>query len=77
MKMKVATFRLISLLFSFSLIAPRAIADFSPGEVWRDVDGNPIEAHGGGILVFGNVYYWFGEDRTPDLYSAVACPQPI
>ncbi|MGH8023818.1 MAG: glycoside hydrolase family 43 protein [Limisphaerales bacterium] len=54
-------------------IAARAVPDFFPGKVWRDVDGNPIQAHGGGILVFGKVYYWFGEDRTPDLYSAVAC----
>lgn len=48
-------------------------ADFYPGAVWRDVDGNPIQAHGGGILVLGNVYYWYGEGRTPDLYSAVSC----
>jgi beta-xylosidase len=60
-------------MFLCLLIAPRAMADFSPGAVWRDVDGNSIQAHGGGILVFGNVYYWYGEDRTPDIYSAVAC----
>jgi Glycosyl hydrolases family 43 len=48
-------------------------ADFYPGAVWRDVDSNPIQAHGGGILVLGNTWYWYGEDRTPDLYSAVSC----
>ncbi|MGH7980708.1 MAG: glycoside hydrolase family 43 protein, partial [Limisphaerales bacterium] len=41
--------------------------------MWRDVEGQPIQAHGGGVLVLRNVYYWYGEDRTPDLYSAVAC----
>lgn len=63
----------VPVMFLCLLIAPRAMADFSPGAVWRDVDGNSIQAHGGGILVFGNVYYWYGEDRTPDIYSAVAC----
>ena len=23
---------------------------FIPGEVWKDTDGNPINAHGGGLL---------------------------
>ena len=24
-----------------------------PGEVWKDTDGNPINAHGGGLLTTG------------------------
>ena len=24
--------------------------EFIPGEVWKDTDGNPINAHGGGLL---------------------------
>jgi hypothetical protein len=47
--------------------------EFRPGEVWLDVNGNPIQAHGGGILVHSNVYYWYGEDRTPGGPGAVAC----
>ena len=35
-----------------------------PGAVWLDDRGKPIEAHGGGILQLGKVFYWFGEDRT-------------
>ena len=27
------------------------------GEVWRDTDGNQIEAHGGAILKIGDVYH--------------------
>ncbi len=46
---------------------------FHPGEVWLDNDGQPIQAHGGGILLHGNIYYWYGEDRTPGIRSAVAC----
>jgi hypothetical protein len=50
-----------------------ATAEFHPGAVWRDVNGQPIQAHGGGILVHKNVYYWYGEDRTPGIRGAVAC----
>jgi len=35
-----------------------------PSEVWPDDRGQHIQAHGGGILKLGDVYYWFGEDRT-------------
>jgi len=34
---------------------------FKPGEVWVDTDGNPINAHGAGILFHEGKYYWFGE----------------
>lgn len=34
-----------------------------PGEPWLDTDGNVIQAHGGGILHEGGVYYWFGENK--------------
>ena len=36
-----------------------------PGEVWKDTDGNPIQAHG--FSVFYNekdgLYYWYGENK--------------
>ncbi len=32
-----------------------------PGAVWRDTAGNPVNAHGGGILFYNNTYYWYGE----------------
>src|SRR5882724_11537736 len=31
---------------------------FLPGEIWRDTNGDTINAHGGGILYANNVYYW-------------------
>ncbi len=37
---------------------------FRPGEVWRDTDGQPINAHGGGLLFHGGTYYWYGEIKT-------------
>ncbi|WP_294471891.1 family 16 glycosylhydrolase [uncultured Bacteroides sp.] len=33
------------------------------GKVWRDTDGNVINAHGGGVLLHEGKYYWFGEHR--------------
>lgn len=36
---------------------------FSPGEVWLDVAGVPINAHGGGVLWHDGTYYWFGEHK--------------
>lgn len=36
------------------------------GVQWADTDGNPIQAHGGGVLKVGADYYWFGENRNPD-----------
>ena len=29
-----------------------------PGEVWKHTDGNPINAHGGGLLYHDGTYYW-------------------
>lgn len=35
-----------------------------PKKVWTDVDGNPINAHGGGMLFHQGIYYWYGEYKT-------------
>ncbi len=35
-----------------------------PGKPWLDDRGQPIEAHGGGIIKLKDTYFWFGEDRT-------------
>ncbi len=37
-----------------------------PGDIWRDTDGNPIQAHGGGILHHGGAFYWYGEHKGID-----------
>jgi len=36
---------------------------FKPGKTWVDTDGKTIEAHGGGILLEGDTYYWYGENH--------------
>lgn len=48
-----------------TLLGCRNSADmFRPGELWTDIDGIPINAHGGGIYVENGIYYWFGEYKT-------------
>jgi len=47
--------------------------EFLPGEIWCDTEENPIDAHGGGVLLFQDVYYWYGEDRGHRAYGAVSC----
>ncbi len=44
--------------------APQII---KPRELWLDSQGQHIQAHGGGIIKLGDVYYWFGEDRSQGL----------
>ena len=38
----------------------------NPGEIWLDTDGNPIQAHGGGMLYHEGLYYWYGENKDGD-----------
>jgi len=51
--------------------APAAGQDAPPqtplnGTPWTDTDGNPLHAHGGGMLKHGDTYYWVGENRGAD-----------
>lgn len=48
---------LLTATATFAQTAPAAVN----GEVWLDTDGNPINAHGGGILYHNGRYYWYGE----------------
>ena len=43
---------------------PTLSAAFVPGAVWRDTDGAPIQAHGGGILRANDTFYWYGENKN-------------
>ena len=39
-------------------------ANIRPGEIWTDTAGEPINAHGGGVLFHRGAYYWYGEHKT-------------
>ncbi|MFF9038436.1 RICIN domain-containing protein [Streptomyces sp. NPDC014892] len=43
--------------------APQTITN---GTQFTDSGGNPLHAHGGGVLKVGSYYYWFGENRNAD-----------
>lgn len=44
---------------------------YKNGTPWLDVDGNPIQAHGGYIIKYDGYFYWYGENRRGDNY--VSC----
>jgi hypothetical protein len=48
-------------LNSFTLAASTLIR---PGEVWRDTDGEVIQAHSAGLLYHDGAYYWYGENKA-------------
>lgn len=54
---------ILSTLTGTASSAPRDAA-FRPGELWPDLNGVHINAHGGGLLRDHGVYYWFGEHKT-------------
>jgi hypothetical protein len=59
----------IFLLFSMILTVCSAESQnntsIKPGELWPDSEGKHINVHGGGILFYEGMYYWFGESRLP------------
>jgi len=44
--------------------SPGITVTITPGSVWKDTQGNVIQAHGEGIIEVGGTYYWLGEDKT-------------
>ena len=36
---------------------------FQPAQLWKDTNGVPINAHGGGVLYHKKKYYWYGEHK--------------
>ena len=57
---------LLAICLALGLGTSRASSslEFVPGQVWTDTEGNPINAHGGGILFHEGVYYWYGEAKN-------------
>jgi beta-xylosidase len=47
--------------------SPTPLRAIRPGEMWPDNRGLHVQAHGGGIIKLGDTYYWFGEQRSPEL----------
>lgn len=46
--------------------AHAAAVTVASGTQFPDTSGNPVHAHGGGVLKVDGYYYWFGENRNTD-----------
>ncbi|MER7643638.1 RICIN domain-containing protein [Streptomyces sp. NPDC126522] len=46
--------------------AQAAAQTITNGTQFTGTSGNPVHAHGGGVIKVGSYYYWFGEDRNAD-----------
>ncbi|MEU9338746.1 RICIN domain-containing protein [Streptomyces sp. NPDC048290] len=62
---------LLALLPLLALLTVTAPAQSAPrpvpnGGQFTDLDGEPVHAHGGGVIKVGAYYYWFGENRNDD-----------
>ncbi|WP_445670241.1 RICIN domain-containing protein [Paenibacillus sp. PL2-23] len=55
----------------FAIPASAAPVTIDNGIQFKDTSGNPIQAHGGGMLKSGSYYYWFGENRDGTNYVSV------
>src|SRR5262245_31494224 len=45
---------------------------FRPGRSWSDQSGNPVNAHGVGVLHHEGVFYWYGEFKDGLTYVTAA-----
>jgi hypothetical protein len=61
--LKITCSTIIFLFICLSTYSQDGSTTFKPGELWPDTEGNHINAHGGGILLYNGTYYWFGEHR--------------
>nr|WP_314683188.1 glycoside hydrolase family 43 protein [uncultured Prevotella sp.] len=56
---------LLLLMLMMSLLTAHAQAPMKGGE-WKDSAGKHINAHGGNIIRYKGIYYWYGESRSAD-----------
>ena len=39
------------------------------GTLWLDTEGRGIQAHGGCILQYNGIFYWYGENKDTDTHN--------
>ncbi len=54
---------LIGCIYVQTLSAKKTQKKFSLGLEWLDTNGKPINAHGGGVIFYKGLYYWYGEHK--------------
>lgn len=60
---------MVTLAALFCMALMPVSAQLVNGQLWPDVEGNHINAHGGCILKHGDTYYWYGEQRPDHGYT--------
>ena len=60
---KIQTIICVTLALLYTPCFGAEASQFKPGKVWRDNNGVHINAHGGGVMLHGDTYYWFGEHK--------------
>ncbi|HEY1791006.1 MAG TPA: glycoside hydrolase family 43 protein [Verrucomicrobiae bacterium] len=63
LKCSFAALALVAAGVSGNVLAGLVPGQFAADYVWRDTDGNPIDAHGGCVLFHDGTYYWYGEAK--------------
>lgn len=61
---------LVAMMLCFITTQAKPTGEIVNGAEWVDTSGNPINAHGGGILYHNGKYYWYGE------YKKKTAPRP-
>ena len=73
--MRLITVIIISLLVVLPVLSSGKTT-IKSGEIWKDNRGEHINAHGGGVLKYGNTYYWYGEhkgEKSSAAFVGVTC----
>ncbi|OPZ92639.1 MAG: Beta-glucanase precursor [Firmicutes bacterium ADurb.Bin419] len=63
-----AVFLILLSIFIPSSLSLAAEGSVTNGTQFKDTSGNVIHAHGGGLLKYGEFYYWYGEYRDSSNY---------
>ena len=50
---------------------PTPLHSIDSGKLWPDSNGEHINAHGGGVMKYGDTYYWYGEHKSPHTSDAL------
>ena len=58
---------LVLVLLSSTYAVAQKQDEIKPGQVWKDVAGNRINAHGGCVIFHQGLYYWHGEHKIEGL----------
>ena len=60
-------FVLLAAFVTLNALGKNKATQIHPGQLWNDSNGNPINAHGGGILYYNGIYYWYGTHKIEGL----------